>query len=168
MATTPRHPTSGCTTSWPTGRIDPVLDITDYQATDLDPEDQEGIPDESNPYGLTVDRHGNVYVADAAGNDVIRVTPDGSATTLARFDTETISTDHLPPEAGPLPPQLDSEAVPTTVTVGPDGYHLRRRAPGLPVPSGDVAHLAHQPARERGAVLGGHPRSRAARCTDPA
>ncbi len=119
------------------GSIDPVLDITAYQATDHDPFDQEGIPDESNPYGLTLDRHGNAYVADAAGNDVIRVTPGGDPTTIARFDTETISTDHLD---DPLPPTLDSEAVPTTVTIGPDGYIYVGELQGFPFRPG-TSHI---------------------------
>ena len=137
------------------GTIDPVFDITAYQATDPDPHDQEGIPDESNPYGLTVDRKGNVLVADAAGNDIIRVTPHGDPTTVARFDLKTVSTDHLPPEMG-LPPEMTAEAVPTTVTVGPDGCDLRRPAHGLPVPARVVERLAHRPARQGGALLGEH------------
>ncbi len=113
------------------GTIDPVLDITAYQATDHDPVDQEGVPDESNPYGLTVDRHGNALVADAAGNDIIEVTPEGDATTVARFDVESVSTDHLPPEMG-LPPELTTEAVPTSVTIGPDGAIYVGQLKGFP------------------------------------
>jgi hypothetical protein len=103
------------------GTIDTVLDITAYQAGDPDPNDQEGIPTESNPYGLTIDRRGNALVADAAGNDLIRVTPSGEAKTVARFDVEMVKTNHLPPEMGVFPPKLTAEAVPTSVTIGPDG-----------------------------------------------
>ena len=74
-----------------------MLDIAAYQADDPDPFDLEGIPDESNPYGLTVMKNGDVLIADAAGNDVIRVTPDGTPSTVARFETEMVKTDHLPP-----------------------------------------------------------------------
>ncbi|MGH2637273.1 MAG: ScyD/ScyE family protein [Actinomycetota bacterium] len=90
------------------GDIEAVLDILAYQAGDPDPFDQEGNPTESNPYGLAVLPTGDALVADAAGNDLLRVTPAGVATTMARFDVETVST-------------IESEAVPTTVTIGPDG-----------------------------------------------
>jgi DNA-binding beta-propeller fold protein YncE len=112
------------------GTIEAVLDVAAYQATDPDPVDQEGIPTESNPYGLTVLPNGDALVADAAANDIVRVTPAGVATTLARFDVQTIATDHLP---FPFPfPTLDAEAVPTTVTVGPDGAVYVGELKGFP------------------------------------
>ena len=113
-----------------------VLDIAAYQAGDPDPFDLEGIPDESNPYGLTVLSNGDVLIADAAGNDIIRVTPDGTASTVARFETELVATDHLtgppPPGEEPLPPVIPSEAVPTTVVEGPDGYIYVGELQGFP------------------------------------
>jgi hypothetical protein len=115
----------------PDGTIDPVLDIAAYQATDPDPADQEGNPTESNPYGLAVTRDGDALVADAAGNDLIRVTPAGEARTVARFDVEMVATDHLPPEMG-LPPTLPAEAVPTSVTIGRDGTIYVGELKGFP------------------------------------
>jgi hypothetical protein len=41
---------------------------------------------------MAIMSNGDVLVADAAGNDIIRVTPEGDATTMARFDLETVST----------------------------------------------------------------------------
>ena len=80
------------------GTIVDVLDIAAYQAVDIDPVDQDMPPDptDSNPYGLAVDHNGDTLVADAGGNDVLRVTPDGVATTVARFDLESISTAQRP------------------------------------------------------------------------
>jgi hypothetical protein len=112
------------------GTIVTVLDITLYQEGDPDPTDQEGVPTESNPYGLTVDRRGNALVADAAGNDLIRVTPDGHARTVARFDVEAIKTDHIPD--GGLPETMMAEAVPTSVTIGPDGAIYVGELKGFP------------------------------------
>jgi sugar lactone lactonase YvrE len=103
------------------GTISAVLNLHEYQASDPDPYDQDDFPEESNPYGLAVLPNGDALVADAAGNDIVRVAPDGSATTIARFDLETIKTDHLPPDFG-LPPEITAEAVPTTVALGPDGH----------------------------------------------
>jgi hypothetical protein len=121
------------------GTIVDVLDIPGYQATDPDPVDNDMPPNpiESNPYGLTLLRNGDALVADAAGNDIIRVTPDGVATTVARFDLETVSTGHLPPDfpmpdGGPLPPTWDAESVPTTVTIGPDGAIYVGELKGVP------------------------------------
>lgn len=103
------------------GTIVDVLDVFAYQAGDPDPVDRDVPPNpiEANPYGLTVMDDGDALVADAAGNDIIRVTPEGEASTVAHLDVRTVATDHLPPES-PVPPVLEAEAVPTTVTVGPD------------------------------------------------
>ena len=73
------------------GTNKPVLNIADYQMKDPDPVDiDQDPPDpfESNPYGLAVTLSGDALVADAAGNDLIRVTPGGKPTTMARWDNE--------------------------------------------------------------------------------
>jgi hypothetical protein len=116
------------------GSVDVVLDIFAYQGTDPDPTDQDDLATESNPYGLTIDKNGDALFTDAANNDLVRVTPDGHATTVARFDLESIATDHLPADfpGGPFPPELTAEAVPTTVTVGPDGALYVGELKGFP------------------------------------
>jgi hypothetical protein len=117
------------------GTIVPVTNIPLYQAGDIDPVDQDDPPNpgESNPYGLAVARNGDALVADAAGNDLLRITPDGVVTTMARFDTENLSTDNIPPGTIPdLPDFIDAEAVPTTVTVGPDGAIYVGELKGFP------------------------------------
>lgn len=119
------------------GTVEMPLDITAYQATDLDPYDQDvpPAPEESNPYGLTVLASGDALVADAAGNDLIRVTPAGDRWTVARFAPEETSTDHLPAEFG-LPPTIDAESVPTSVAIGPDGAAYVGELKGFPFRSG--------------------------------
>ena len=121
------------------GTIVDVLNIAAYQAGDPDPVDHDDPPNpiESNPYGLTVMKNGDALVADAAGNDIIRVTPDGAAITVARFDLEAVGTDLLPPDLpfplpDPLPATFDAEAVPTTVTIGPDGAIYVGELKGFP------------------------------------
>jgi hypothetical protein len=119
------------------GTVRDVLDIAAYQAADPDPTDQEGLPTDSNPFGLTVDTNGDALFTDAGGNDLIRVTPQGEAVTVARFDLEAVGTDHLPPDLPfplpqPLPPTLTAEAVPTTVGVGPDGAYYVGELKGFP------------------------------------
>ena len=117
------------------GTIVPVRNIPEYQSTDPDPVDRDQPPNpiESNPYGLTIARNGDALVVDAAGNDLLRFTPDGDGITMARFDVETISTDHLPPGTIPGDPtEIEAEAVPTTVTVGPDGSIYVGELKGFP------------------------------------
>jgi hypothetical protein len=123
------------------GTVIEVLNLFDYQASDPDPfdQDQPPIPGESNPYGLTIAKNGDALVADAANNDIVRVEPDGTAFTVARFDLELISTADVPPEAQPpggLPPQLTAEAVPTSVTIGPDGAIYVGQLMGFPFKTG--------------------------------
>ena len=109
-----------------------VADIAAYQQTDPDPVDQEGEPTESNPYGLAVLPNGDALVTDAAANDLLRITPEGDVTTVARFDVEEVSTDHLPPEMGEFPPTIMAEAVPTSVTVASDGWVYVGELKGFP------------------------------------
>ena len=86
-----------------------AVDIEGYQAGDPDPVDQDGIPGESNPYGLATVGNGKVLVTDAANNDLLLVGPRGSVSTVARIPLHVVSTSHL---AIPnLPPALPAEAV---------------------------------------------------------
>lgn len=114
-----------------------ILNIPEYQQTNPDPYDQEGDPTESNPYGLAVLPSGDALVADAAMNNLLRVTPDGDVTTVARFDTEETSTDHLPsepppPGEPPLPTTINAEAVPTSIALGPNGWVFVGELKGFP------------------------------------
>jgi hypothetical protein len=125
------------------GNITKLVDIAAYQQTDPDPYDHDDPPNptESNPYGLAALRNGDALVTDAAGNDLLRVTPRGTITTVARFGLEDVSTDQvppgvLPPGTPPLPPTLPTEAVPTTVTIGPDGYAYVGELKGFPFHTG--------------------------------
>ena len=114
----------------PGGEIEPVLDIPAYQETDPDPFDQEGAPTESNPYGLGILPTGDALVTDAAGNDLLASRPKA---TLRPWPASTSrasrrATSH--PEG--FPPRIDAEAVPTTVTIGPDGWVYVGELKGFP------------------------------------
>ena len=111
-----------------------IADLAAYQATDPDPSNTEGDPAESNPFSIAMLPNGHALVADAAGNDLLRVTPKGKVSTVARFAPEMVSTDHLegvelPPEGEgevpePLPPALPAEAVPTSIAVTRDAIYV--------------------------------------------
>lgn len=113
------------------GTLTPVADIAAYQAGDPDPFDIEDFPTESNPYGLASLPSGDALVVDAASNDLLRITPAGDITTVARFDTELVKTDHLPREFG-LPPRIPAESVPTAISVGSDGSVYVGELKGFP------------------------------------
>lgn len=118
-----------------------VADISAYQATDPDPDDLEDFPEHSNPYGLEVLPDGDVLVADAAGNDLLKVSPDGDIVTVVRLKPRMVPVpDGLPDDLPfPLPPAgtlMPSEAVATSVTVGADGYYYVGELRGVPGTTG--------------------------------
>jgi hypothetical protein len=114
-----------------------VLDIVAYQMADpdLDDIDVPANPTETNPNGLAGLANNDVLLVDAAGNDLIRVSPDGTAVTVARWPTE------LVPNTIPgLPPTMPAEAVPTTVAIGADGWAYVGQLIGFPGTPG-TAHI---------------------------
>lgn len=120
----------------------PVADIMAYQQSDPDPYNIEGDPAESNPYGVAALRDGSALVADAAGNDLLRVYPNGRIVTVARFKPRVVEMpEGLPEEfeGEPLPPAgtpIPAEAVATSVTVGADGYYYVGELRGFPATAG--------------------------------
>jgi hypothetical protein len=120
-----------------------IADIGKYQQKDPDPYDLEGQPTESNPFGLAALGDGSVLVADAAGNDLLRVWPNGYVKTVARFKPRVVAVPAgLPPtgpDGSPLPPagtKIPSESVSTSVAVGSDGYWYVGELRGFPATPG--------------------------------
>jgi hypothetical protein len=116
------------------GAPKPVADIAAYQITDPDPYNTDGPPEESNPFGVALLHDGSVLVADAAGNDLLRVFRDGRIITVARLKPrlvrvpEELPDDGFPPAGTPIP----AEGVATSVTVGKDGYYYVGELRGFP------------------------------------
>jgi hypothetical protein len=114
------------------GHARQVADIGAYQAVDVDPTDVDvpANPGQSNPYGIETIKNGRVLITDAGNNDLLLRTAKGRLVTVARFPTELVKTDHLssPPPAAEVP----SEAVPTAIAVGPDGYWYVGELKGFP------------------------------------
>lgn len=87
-----------------------------------DPFDLQDHPKESNPFGVAAMPDGSVLVADAANNAVFRVTRAGRVQVVARVKPRTVvMPDHDDPEMPPPGTRMPSEAVTTSVAVGPDG-----------------------------------------------
>jgi hypothetical protein len=119
------------------GKVDLRVDIRAYQQGDPDPDDQEDLPTESNPNGLALLRGGGVLVADAAGNDLLKVDTRKRITTVARFKPELAPWPDGLPFPGPPPGTLvPVEAVPTAVAIGPDGAWYVSELKGFPFPKG--------------------------------
>jgi DNA-binding beta-propeller fold protein YncE len=118
------------------GDVEVVADIAAYQQTDPDPDDQDDFPEESNPNGLAVLKHGKVLVTDAANNDLLLIDRHGNITTVARFLREEVpwpdGLDFGPPPGTPTP----AESVPTAVAVGPDGAWYVSELKGFPFAPG--------------------------------
>lgn len=112
---------------------------------------------DSNPYAVALDPDGSTIVADAAGNDLLRVSPNGKhVSTIAVLPP---IEQELPAEAlEGIPADLSacvgaafqSEPVPTDVEIGPDGDYYVSALPGFPESPG--AGRVYRVDRHSGAV----------------
>jgi sugar lactone lactonase YvrE len=92
---------------------------------------------DSNPYAVAIDTDGSRVVADAAGNSVVRVSPNGrSVSTVGVLPPipQTLTAEAL--EGLPLDACVgatySSNPVPTDVEIGPDGDYYVSALPGFP------------------------------------
>ena len=111
-----------CAAQWPTG-------------PDAPPQQYDGIV-ESHPYG-TATNGGAVFVADAAGNSILRVRRDGSVSTIAVLPAIPVEITQEFADAAGVPDCAVGhdylfEPVPTDVEIGPDGRLYVSSLPGGP------------------------------------
>jgi hypothetical protein len=106
------------------GDVQPIADLGAFEAA----EDPDGEPD-TNPYSLLLDGR-QVVVADAGGNDLVTVDRGGEVSLLATFPDVMVPA----PDFLGLPPgtEIPMQAVPTTVTKGPDGAYYVGQLTGFP------------------------------------
>lgn len=95
---------------------------TDLAAYEEANNPDHGVPD-SNPYGLLAEPGANV-ATDAGGNSLLRIGANGSVSTLATFPSRAQG--------------RFSDAVPTTVAVGPDGAYYVGELTGAPFVPGQA------------------------------
>lgn len=132
------EPGAGMLFRWhPTTGKERLANIGAYQKNDPDPYDLEGKPTTSNPFGVVALGGGGALVADAEGNDLLRVLPGGKIHTVARVKPRKVRVPkglgkHAPP-AGTV---MKSEAVITSVAVGSDGFYYIGELRGFPAPEG--------------------------------
>jgi sugar lactone lactonase YvrE len=118
----------------PSGKVWFKEDIAGYELAN----NPDGFVPDSNPYGILA-LPGRVVIADAGGNDLIQVKSNGDISTLAVFPRV-----NRPP--GVPPPVASVQAVPTSVTMGPDGYLYVGQLTGGPFTVG-IASVFRVPAR---------------------
>lgn len=101
---------------------------------------------DSNPYDIVDLGGGKALVVDAGGNDLLRVDDRGHVELVAVFPDELVSTANLKRLEGcpdshsefcGLPDMMPTEAVPTSVAIGPDGAYYVGELKGFPAPTGE-------------------------------
>jgi len=111
------------------GQVTDVADLGAYEATN----NPDGQQIDSDPYAV-LDLGNKWIVADAAANDLLQVTADGTISTLAVFPSQMVD---APPFLNmPAGTQIPAESVPTSVTIGPDGAYYVGELTGFPFPVG--------------------------------
>lgn len=113
--------------------------------------EQEHNPDgadliDSNPFDVHSLGGQSALVADAAGNDLLKIDNRGNIDVLAVFPVEPVSTANIKslvgcPDSGAelcaLPPMIPTQAVPTSIAEGPDGSYYVGELKGFPAPAGE-------------------------------
>lgn len=106
--------------------------------------DPDGAGVDSNPFDVQSIGGGAALVVDAGGNDLLRVSRQGTVETMAVFPDALVSTANLKSLLGcpgtddlcELPDMIPAQAVPTSVAVGPDGWYYVGELKGFPAPTG--------------------------------
>ena len=106
-----------------------VADVGAFEATNPDAGDPTSEID-TDPYSVARIAGGFV-VADAGGNDLLKVDEQGHVSLLAVFHALS-----APDPANPSGPDLPMQAVPTSVAVGPDGAYYVGILTGFPFEPG--------------------------------
>jgi hypothetical protein len=103
----------------------------------------------SNPNGLLV-RHRSQLVADAGGNDLLKVDRKGRISVVAVFGTREVAA----PPGFPVP-TIEMQAVPTSVVKGPDGAYYVGQLTGFPFPFGGANVFRVVPGHDPEVFAGG-------------
>jgi hypothetical protein len=136
-----------------------IRSVADFPRFELanDPDESAGTgPDtepgiNSNPNGLLV-RHRSQLVADAGGNDLLKVDHKGRIRVVAVFPPRLVD---APPGIPGLPPQIPMQAVPTSVVKGPDGAFYVGQLTGFPFPVSGANVFRVVPGEDPEVFVGG-------------
>ncbi|MEA5389896.1 ScyD/ScyE family protein [Cyanobium gracile UHCC 0139] len=113
------------------GSLTPLADIAAFEAA----QNPDGKDLNSNPFALVV--HGDdTYVTDSGGNSLVKADAANQVSLVNVFPEELVSTSHLP---FPFPfPEVPAQAVPTGLTIGPDGALYITQLSGFPFAPGSA------------------------------
>jgi sugar lactone lactonase YvrE len=154
----------------PDGSLTSVADLVQYESDNNPDAAQPGneLPD-SNAYGLALTDDGGALIADAGGNDLLQVAPDGTISTVAVFPVHMLpvtpelaamlagpapsmeagaSPAAAPASAPAMPSEIPMDPVPTAVTIGPDGAYYVGELTGFPFPPGGASVFRVVPGEE--------------------
>lgn len=121
-----------------------IADLSAFEAV----ANPDGGEVDSNPYDVAALNGGKALVADAGGNDLLVVDQQGKVDWVATLPDELASTANLKsliscpnPPAGlefacGLPPMMPTQAVATSIAIGPDGAYYVGELKGFPGPVG--------------------------------
>ena len=104
-------------------------DIYGYEASN----NPDGGEIDTNPYGVLAIQGRNRIVADAGGNALLKINNNGHVSTLAVFPDTLVP---APPFIGPPGTMIPMQAVPTSVTQGPNSTVYAAQLTGFPFPVG--------------------------------
>ena len=108
-------------------------DVGAFELTNPDAADP-GSAFDTNPYALTWGPHGSLLVADAGGNDVLSVSPRGRVSLVSVLPAKLVD---APPFLGlPAGTKVPMQAVPNSITRGPDGAYYVGQLTGFTFPVG--------------------------------
>ena len=110
---------------------------------------EPGFEIDSNPNGLLV-RHRSQLVTDAGGNDLLKVDHKGRIKVVAVFPTQVVAAPPGFPE-----PEIETQAVPTSVVKGPDGAYYVGQLTGFPFPVGGAKVFRVVPGHRPRVFAGG-------------
>jgi hypothetical protein len=141
----PDGTTAGDLITSPPGKVTPkvIADLAAFEAAH-NPDQGRGPgarfgdpPIDSDPYAF-VPYRGGFAVADAAGNDLLWISPKGAISVLAVFPIQTVrlSAADRARIGAPTLKSISVQSVPTSVTVGPDGALYVGELTGVPFAPG--------------------------------
>ena len=121
------------------GGINPVADLAQWEADNNPDAADPGSSIDSNPYGVAAAPDGGYYVVDAGGNDLLKVGQDEQIRLIAVFPAvmqPAPSDPSASADPAASPAMMAMQAVPTAVTIGPDGAAYVTQLTGAPFPRG--------------------------------
>jgi sugar lactone lactonase YvrE len=132
----------------PDGTLTDIADLVQFEVDNNPDADDPGSSIDSNPNGVAIAPDGSYLVTDAGGNSLLMVAADGTITLGAVFHAQFKDDPFASPDPAGSPVQVPMQAVPTSVTIGPDGAAYVGQLTGFPFPVGGASVWRVEPGGE--------------------